>query len=98
MRQQLGRFGLSGHHHLQPITKLSGGQKARACSSHMHPEGFRNATHQSLPCLCSDYFALLRTSIPQANSAVAAAPLPCDVVAHACCPCSRSPKIPAMTL
>ena len=29
MRQQLGRFGLSGHHHLQPICKLSGGQKAR---------------------------------------------------------------------
>ena len=25
----LGRFGLSGHHHLQPICKLSGGQKAR---------------------------------------------------------------------
>jgi hypothetical protein len=25
----LGRFGLSGHHHLQPIVKLSGGQKAR---------------------------------------------------------------------
>ena len=25
----LGRFGLSGHHHLQPIMKLSGGQKAR---------------------------------------------------------------------
>ena len=30
MRQQLGRFGLSGHHHLQPIAKLSGGQKARS--------------------------------------------------------------------
>ena len=29
MRGQLGRFGLSGHHHLQPIAKLSGGQKAR---------------------------------------------------------------------
>lgn len=29
MRAQLGRFGLSGHHHLQPICKLSGGQKAR---------------------------------------------------------------------
>ena len=28
-RAQLGRFGLSGHHHLQPICKLSGGQKAR---------------------------------------------------------------------
>lgn len=25
----LGRFGLSGHHHLTPICKLSGGQKAR---------------------------------------------------------------------
>lgn len=25
----LGRFGLSGHHHLVPIVKLSGGQKAR---------------------------------------------------------------------
>ena len=25
----LGRFGLSGHHHLQPIVKLSGGQKSR---------------------------------------------------------------------
>lgn len=29
MRARLGRFGLSGHHHLQPICKLSGGQKAR---------------------------------------------------------------------
>lgn len=29
MRAILGRFGLSGHHHLQPIAKLSGGQKAR---------------------------------------------------------------------
>ncbi|KAK9798586.1 hypothetical protein WJX73_004190 [Symbiochloris irregularis] len=29
MRAQLGRFGLSGHHHLQPICKLSGGQKSR---------------------------------------------------------------------
>jgi ATP-binding cassette, subfamily F, member 1 len=29
MRGTLGRFGLSGHHHLQPICKLSGGQKAR---------------------------------------------------------------------
>ena len=29
MRAQLGRFGLAGHHHLQPICKLSGGQKAR---------------------------------------------------------------------
>lgn len=29
MRARLGRFGLSGHHHLQPIAKLSGGQKAR---------------------------------------------------------------------
>ena len=28
-RAQLGRFGLAGHHHLQPICKLSGGQKAR---------------------------------------------------------------------
>lgn len=29
MRAKLGKFGLSGHHHLQPICKLSGGQKAR---------------------------------------------------------------------
>lgn len=29
MRARLGRFGLSGHHHLTPICKLSGGQKAR---------------------------------------------------------------------
>ncbi|CAG9461390.1 unnamed protein product [Pedinophyceae sp. YPF-701] len=29
MRGMLGRFGLSGAHHLQPILKLSGGQKAR---------------------------------------------------------------------
>ena len=29
MRAMLGRFGLSGHHHLVPIVKLSGGQKAR---------------------------------------------------------------------
>ena len=29
MRAKLGRFGLAGHHHLQPICKLSGGQKAR---------------------------------------------------------------------
>jgi ABC-type Mn2+/Zn2+ transport system ATPase subunit len=29
MRAMLGRFGLSGAHHLTPIVKLSGGQKAR---------------------------------------------------------------------
>jgi ATP-binding cassette subfamily F protein 1 len=29
IRAKLGKFGLSGHHHLQPICKLSGGQKAR---------------------------------------------------------------------
>ena len=29
MRAKLGKFGLSGHHHMQPIVKLSGGQKAR---------------------------------------------------------------------
>ncbi|KXZ55387.1 hypothetical protein GPECTOR_3g513 [Gonium pectorale] len=29
MRAMLGRFGLSGQHHLTPICKLSGGQKAR---------------------------------------------------------------------
>lgn len=29
MRAKLGKFGLAGHHHLQPICKLSGGQKAR---------------------------------------------------------------------
>jgi len=29
MRAMLGKFGLSGHHHLTPIVKLSGGQKAR---------------------------------------------------------------------
>eukprot|EP00889_Picochlorum_renovo_P001733 jgi/Picre1/28763/NNA_004162.t1 len=30
IRAKLGKFGLSGHHHLQPICKLSGGQKARS--------------------------------------------------------------------
>lgn len=29
MRAKLGRFGLEGQHHLTPICKLSGGQKAR---------------------------------------------------------------------
>ena len=29
VRANLGRFGLGGSHHLQPIVKLSGGQKAR---------------------------------------------------------------------
>eukprot|EP00242_Pyramimonas_sp_CCMP2087_P008992 CAMPEP_0198199776 /NCGR_PEP_ID=MMETSP1445-20131203/2944_1 /TAXON_ID=36898 /ORGANISM="Pyramimonas sp., Strain CCMP2087" /LENGTH=747 /DNA_ID=CAMNT_0043869669 /DNA_START=107 /DNA_END=2350 /DNA_ORIENTATION=+ len=29
MRAMLGKFGLSGHNHLTPINKLSGGQKAR---------------------------------------------------------------------
>lgn len=29
MRAMLGRFGLSGKHHLTPICKLSGGQKSR---------------------------------------------------------------------
>ena len=29
MRAKLGKFGLEGKHHLQPIAKLSGGQKAR---------------------------------------------------------------------
>ena len=30
MRAMLGRFGLSGHHHLQPICKLSGAAHRRA--------------------------------------------------------------------
>ena len=29
MRAKLGKFGLGGQHHLTPICKLSGGQKAR---------------------------------------------------------------------
>ncbi len=29
MRAKLGKFGLGGAHHLTPICKLSGGQKAR---------------------------------------------------------------------
>jgi ATP-binding cassette subfamily F protein 1 len=29
MRAMLGRFGLSGHHHLTPIVKLSGGCQGR---------------------------------------------------------------------
>ena len=31
LRRMLGRFGLSGHHHLQPIQKLSG------ATAHQHP-------------------------------------------------------------
>lgn len=34
-RAILGRFGLSGHHHLQPICKLSGGQKVGPCKTHL---------------------------------------------------------------
>jgi len=34
MRSMLGRFGLSGHHHLQPIAKLSGAPRApSSCDS-----------------------------------------------------------------
>ena len=33
MRAKLGKFGLSGQHHLTPICKLSGGQKARVVFS-----------------------------------------------------------------
>ena len=36
MRAVLGKFGLSGHHHLTPITKLSGGQKARVVFSSIY--------------------------------------------------------------
>ena len=36
MRAQLGKFGLSGHHHLQPICKLSGGQKSRVVFTSIH--------------------------------------------------------------
>lgn len=36
MRGVLGKFGLSGHHHLTPITKLSGGQKARVVFSSIY--------------------------------------------------------------
>lgn len=31
MRAMLGKFGLSGHHHLTPICKLSGAQSQGAC-------------------------------------------------------------------
>lgn len=36
MRAVLGKFGLSGHHHLTPITKLSGGQKSRVVFSSIY--------------------------------------------------------------
>jgi len=39
MRAMLGRFGLSGAHHLTPICKLSGGQKARVVFTCISLEG-----------------------------------------------------------
>ncbi|WIA09051.1 hypothetical protein OEZ85_008465 [Tetradesmus obliquus] len=61
MRAMLGRFGLSGHHHLTPIVKLSGGQKARVvftaiCLSNPHilllDEPTNHLDMQSIDALC----------------------------------------------
>mmetsp|Transcript_25706 Transcript_25706/g.56007 ORF Transcript_25706/g.56007 Transcript_25706/m.56007 type:complete len:749 (-) Transcript_25706:104-2350(-) len=61
MRAMLGRFGLSGHHHLTPICKLSGGQKARVvftsiCLMNPHilllDEPTNHLDMQSIDALC----------------------------------------------
>ena len=71
MRAYLGRFGLSGHHHLQPICKLSGGQKARVvftsiCLGNPHilllDEPTNHLDMQSIDAL-SDALAEVRISI-----------------------------------
>lgn len=61
MRAKLGKFGLPGQHHLTPICKLSGGQKARvvfATISLMEPhillldEPTNHLDMQSIDALC----------------------------------------------
>ncbi|PNW88567.1 hypothetical protein CHLRE_01g034950v5 [Chlamydomonas reinhardtii] len=61
MRAMLGRFGLSGQHHLTPICKLSGGQKARVvftsiCLTNPHilllDEPTNHLDMQSIDALC----------------------------------------------
>jgi ATP-binding cassette, subfamily F, member 1 len=61
MRAKLGKFGLSGHDHLTPIKKLSGGQKARVvftALSLLQPhillldEPTNNLDMQSIDALC----------------------------------------------
>ena len=61
MRAKLGKFGLAGQHHLTPICKLSGGQKARvvfATISLMEPhillldEPTNHLDMQSIDALC----------------------------------------------
>ena len=69
MRSMLGRFGLSGHHHLQPIAKLSGAERvlfefnislnARFCAP-----GIRAALHQSW---CQRGLHMYRAPKPQAH-------------------------------
>ena len=52
VRMMLGRFGLSGHHHLQPILKLSGEGGAVCTCSHLHWQPFVMPHHHK-PCIGS---------------------------------------------
>ena len=57
MRSMLGRFGLSGHHHLQPIAKLSGAPSSERHSAQLRLSGVtlppHCGRHSRVPGMCA---------------------------------------------